>query len=174
MNKYTTVLNDGTKIQYARKDTAVKAGEASGQPYSVLSPSDMLVHTGGPAAPVEAPQPVARKTKGSDLEIAYTDSFGAKRFFPAMGQAAITLAESRGLTAVLDTPQRLVVVSGSKTEIRQLKKDVESLWTAAWAAFKEWKLENKERRAEQWLTNDGKRAMFAEECAFLSSAELPE
>lgn len=119
-------------------------------------------------APVKKAPTPAPAVKAEGTPVAYTDEHGAKRFFPGMGSGAVKLAEEMGLTATLDTTNRTVLVQGTKAEVNKFTKAVEAAWTGAWAAFKEWKKDNRETRAKQWATNDGKREMFKDELAFLS------
>lgn len=102
--------------------------------------------------------------------MAFTNDHGAKRFFPAMGAGAVVLAESMGLTATLDKTARTVLVSGSKADFRKFEKAVDTAWKTAWVTFRDWKAANREHRADQWLTSDGKRAMYLEESNLLENA----
>lgn len=122
------------------------------------------------AAPKAAKAKAEPKAKAAPVgtPVAYTDDNGAKRFFPAAAAGAKALAESMGIEVTTSNVDRVVYVPGNKTEVKAFQKRVTALWNAAWADFKGFKAENKETRKVQWATNDGKRAMFADEIAFLS------
>lgn len=172
--KYTLNVNGQQSREFSRKVDAINAGEKSGEAFQVLSPSNAVVHESGQVEPEPTPTPEPTKAKATKATpakggntVAYTKEHGANRFFPAMAAGAVALAETMGLTVEPDNATRTLSVQANKTETRKFEKAVTAMWREAWAAFKEWKRENRDHRAEQWKTNDGKRAMYAEESAFL-------
>lgn len=176
--KYELVLATGESQQFSRKDTAIAAGERIGGAFQVLSPAGAVVHEKHVAPTKGTKKSEARKAtikaKATEEQagspVVYTQ--GAKRFFPAMGRAAVIVAESMGLTATADNATRVVLVQGSKADFKKFERVITAAWAEAWDAFKGWKADNREARAKQWLTNDGKRAMYLQEDAFLAGAVL--
>lgn len=146
--KYELVLGTGESREFARKDSAIAAGEKSGvTPYWVHSPSGQVVHE-------------VEKSSG-ETKVSYSQ--GAKVFWPEMGPAAENLAVKNGFGAEIN-PDFTVTVSGGTEETReQVISIIGEMWESAYEKFKEWKRKNRDSRKKLYETSDGRREMLTQE-----------
>lgn len=164
---------------FARKDGAIKAAERDSLlAYEIQTDTGKVVHAvdNRPAATetpdaTSAPEPKKENnmTDKATPSTALEFNHGARYFFPQMGAGAVRIAESLGLSASLDNKTGSIVVEGGNAKERKAAiTQIDKFLVAEYAAFKEWKKENKEARKEWYGSKEGRAAMTEAETAFFT------
>lgn len=169
-----------TEATRAKKQPVIQIGEATGKPFQVRTDNGTVVHSHLVA--VEAPtveddddiigdvqhdapapaQPKATRKEQPQVDgpvITYT---GTKLYFKPLAEGIQEKLAKRKIDVAIDYAGMTMTVS-DPTVVAEIGTRFEKTMDA----FKEWKTKNRERRAEQHKTNEGRSAKLREELEFV-------
>lgn len=141
---YTLEYEDGEASDHSRKDSAIKAGDASGLAYQVRSPAGKVVHE-------SAAEPGPLETR----RVSFTE---AGHFWTTLGREAGTEVVSlvREVSEVKsDNNAKQLLLTGGTASLDEAEQLLKQMWFEATVALKEWQKTNKKYR-----TTSGRKEKF--------------